>query len=380
MARLLLALGLMSGTSMDGIDVALVCTDGEERWTVLASATYAYGSGMRARLAAALDMPERPHLDLEALLTRLHARAVRRFLAGRAGLGRRLAVVGLHGHTLLHWPERGRTRQLGDGRLLARLLGVPVVADFRSRDVAAGGEGAPLAPVFHRAVTRTAPRPLVVLNLGGIANLTWIGADERLLAFDCGPGNALLDAWALQHLGTPMDRDGRLAAGGRVCEAALARALAHPFFARPPPKSLDRKSFDLAPVAALSPQDGAATLAAFTAEAVARALAWCPVQPRLVLVTGGGRRNPVLMAQLAERLACAVAPIERLGLDGDSLEAQCFAYLAVRALRGLPLTFPDTTGVSEPLCGGRLFRPPVRLRGWDTGRGSRRVRRPVRPL
>ncbi len=352
-----LAIGLMSGTSMDGIDAAILRTDGDASAVPVASRTFPYPEAFRSRLdrlvrAGPQDATECAAVERE--LTELHARAVRELLRGTRAYPE---LIGFHGHTVLHRPEEGRSRQLGDGKLLARLAGCPVVWDFRSADLAAGGQGAPLAPVYHACLARSLARPLAILNIGGIANLTWIGEGEQMLAFDSGPGNALLDDWALRHTGRPLDENGGLAARGRVEETRLAAALAHPFFDRPPPKSLDRLDFSTEIVEGLSPEDGAATLTALTAAAVARATAWLPASPGRWLVTGGGRRNPVLMAMLAERLSRAVEPIEVVGADGDALEAQCFAYLAVRVLRGLPTSFPGTTGVRHPVCGGRIARP-----------------------
>jgi anhydro-N-acetylmuramic acid kinase len=238
-------------------------------------------------------------------------------------------------------------------------VGVPVAWDFRSADVAAGGEGAPFAPVFHAALAEGLEKPLAVLNIGGVANVTWIGADGVLLACDTGPGNGPLDDWVFQTTGAAFDRDGALAAAGRVDATVLARLLAHPYFARPMPKSLDRLDFSQAlagsGLSALSAADGAATLAAFTAEAVARAP--LPGRPTRVLVCGGGRKNPAIMAALRVRLAVPVEQVESVGWDGDALEAQCFGLLAVRVMRGLPLSFPGTTGVPQPMVGGRLQVP-----------------------
>ena len=268
-------------------------------------------------------------------------------------LGAHADVIGFHGQTILHRPQQARTWQIGDAALLARETGLPVAWDFRTADVAAGGQGAPLVPVFHQALAARLAKPLAVLNIGGVANVTWIGQDG-IAAWDTGPGCALLDDFCLRHLGEPMDRDGRLSASGTPHEPSLARLLAHPFFARPAPKSLDRQDFAqaLALVEALSVADGAATLAAFTARAVAASL-W-PAPPRHVLVTGGGRLNPAIMAALRAALPCTVAPVESVGWNGDALEAQCFAYLAVRVERELPLSFPGTTGVARPLSGGAI--------------------------
>ncbi|HFD17132.1 MAG TPA: anhydro-N-acetylmuramic acid kinase [Rhodospirillales bacterium] len=357
-SRAYLAVGLMSGTSMDGIDAALLRTDGEDLAVPLAARSFPYPSDVRIRLEALVRNAARNPAEraaVEEVLTELHARAVHGLLA-ETGLPRP-DLAGFHGHTVLHRPAEGRSLQIGDGPHLARRLGCPVVWDFRSADLAAGGEGAPLAPIYHACVTRGLERPLAVLNVGGVANLTWIGEGGQLLAFDTGPGNAPIDDWSARHLGRPCDEDGRLAAAGRVDDERLEAALGHPFFDRPPPKSLDRQDFPVSLVEGLAPADGAATLTALAAAAVARARRWLPAPPRRWLVTGGGRRNPVLMAMLAARLEAPVTAIEAVGADGDALEAQCFAYLAVRVLRGLPTSFPTTTGARTPVCGGRIARP-----------------------
>jgi anhydro-N-acetylmuramic acid kinase len=268
-----------------------------------------------------------------------------------------IRVVGFHGHTIWHRPEAGRTRQIGDGALLAAETGIDVVCDFRSRDMAEGGQGAPLAPLYHAALAAELAKPVAVLNLGGVGNVTWIGErGGEILAFDTGPANALIDDWVARHSGRPFDAGGELARAGRIDEAALAALLDDPYFALAPPKSLDRDAFDPAPVAALTPADGAATLTAFTAAAVARARDHLPAAPGRWLVTGGGRHNPALMAALAERLSAPVEAVEAVGWDGDALEAQAFAYLALRALDGLPLSLPSTTGVAQPATGGVLHR------------------------
>lgn len=352
-----LFLGMMSGTSLDGVDAALVETDGGAGPRPLDFLSIPYDLGFRERLRAVLG-GRGAVAAVEAELTHRHADAVAALLAAAGVAAERLRAIGFHGQTLLHDPAGRHTWQIGDGALLARLTGVPVVCDFRSADVAAGGQGAPLAPLYHAARADGLPRPLAVLNLGGVGNVTWIGnAEQEMLAFDTGPGNALLDDWARSRAGLPCDLDGRLAAAGRVDAAALAALLRHPYFAAPPPKSLDRDAFDPSPVAALGPEDGAATLAAFTVESVAQALPLLPAPPRRWLVTGGGRRNPLLMARLAARLEAPVEPVEAVGWNGDALEAEAFAHLAARSLAGLPLSLPGTTGVPQPMSGGRLFAP-----------------------
>ena len=359
---IVLALGLMSGTSRDGIDAALVATDGALTVTLGAAMTRPYPAPFRQRLGSVIG-GRGPAAEVERELTVLHAEVARGLLAKSGTPPADVRVIGFHGHTVLHAPERRLTWQIGDGSLLAELTGIEVVNDFRSRDVAEGGQGAPLAPIFHAALTRGMRRPIAVLNIGGVANVTWIGSDdssgqERLLAFDTGPGNALLDDWSLRQTGRPCDIDGALARAGRVDQSAVAALMSHAYFDRPPPKSLDRDAFDPAPIADLSASDGAATLTAFTAATIARAVDFFPVPVQRWLVTGGGRRNPALMAALQERLGMPALPIEAVGWDGDALEAQAFAYLAVRSLRALPLSFPGTTAVPHPITGGRLHHAP----------------------
>lgn len=357
MAAAVVAIGLMSGTSMDGIDAALLITDGRRILDFGPALTRPYDAAFRERLRAVLG--DRPAGDMAAAerdLTRRHAGAVRALL-GEWG-GRRPEVIGFHGHTVLHRPAARLTRQLGDGARLARDTGLTVVSDFRGRDVAAGGEGAPLAPLFHAALAAGLDKPLAVLNVGGVANVTWIGGDDDAVwAFDTGPGNALIDDWARLKTGRPMDEDGRLARAGAVHAATLGRLMAHPYFDRPPPKSLDRGDFVLDAAAPLSSEDGAATLTAFTAAAAARAAAFFPAPARRWLVCGGGRRNPVLMDALRAALGVPVETVEAAGWNGDALEAQAFAFLAVRALCGLPLSLPTTTGVGRPTTGGVVHRP-----------------------
>ncbi len=353
-----LVIGLMSGTSMDGIDAALLRTDGETIVELHGFAFQPYPPDFRARMADALQNPAQRAPALEAVLTDLHVDAVRALLAQTGTAATVAALVGFHGHTVLHRPAEGRTWQLGDSARLARSIGIPVVGDLRMADVAAGGEGAPLAPVYHRALAGNAPRPCAFLNLGGVANVTWIGpgADD-LLAFDTGPANMLLDEWALRHTGKPVDEGGVLASAGQVDVAALQAMLAAPYFARKPPKSLDRLDFGLQPVAHLSPADGAATLLAFTAHSTAAALDHLPAAPLAWFVGGGGRHNPVLMQALQEVLQVPVEPVEAIARNGDALEAEAFAHLAARSVRSLPISFPGTTRTPEPLTGGKLYLP-----------------------
>jgi anhydro-N-acetylmuramic acid kinase len=367
MAKRLNAIGLMSGTSMDGIDVALVRTDGGRSVERGPARSYPYDEEMRARLTAALaqareieDRNQRPGSlgSVEKELTERHAAAVGAFLEEFGDSHGAPDVIGFHGHTVLHRPEAGLTVQLGDGALLARLTGCEVVSDLRAADVAAGGQGAPLASVYHRALAMRLPqRPVVFVNIGGVANVTWVGSNGELVAFDTGPGNALMDDWALRHTGRPCDEDGALARSGVADEAVLRRYLAHPYFFQPVPKSLDRGSFTLDLLNGVDAATGAATLARLTAGAIARARAWFKAPAALWVVCGGGRRNRFLMELLAWHLDAPVVPAEAIGIDGDSLEAEAWGYLAVRSLRRQPITFPTTTGAARPLTGGVRHKP-----------------------
>ena len=364
------AVGLMTGTVLDGsIDVALLQTDGERIAAFGPARLAPYGEGVRELLAETLAQARRwsfegPEPEIfraaEERLTRAQAEAVRALVEeegpGRAGLG----VVGFHGQTVLHRGPKpgvpGRTRQLGDGALMSEILGAKVVWDFRSADVAAGGQGAPLAPAYHAALLESAGcgPETAVLNLGGVANLTWRGPDGRLVAFDTGPASAPINDFVRAHGLGEMDRDGALAFQGRVDEARLAALLEHPYLQARPPKSLDRFDFPAAMAAGLGPEDGAALLTAFTAAAVGRGLDLLPQRPRRLIVCGGGRRNPAIMAALRLRAGVEPLPAEALGWRGDKIEAECFAFLAVRAMRGLPISFPETTGAPHPLTGGRI--------------------------
>ncbi len=357
------AIGLMSGTSMDGIDAAVLRTDGATLVEPISSLTIPYSPEFRQDLHAVLG-GQGPVERVEEALTRSHADAVAAILKASTVSPDEVAVIGFHGHTILHQPERRRTWQIGDGAMLASLTGIDVVVDFRAADVAAGGEGAPFAPIFHAAVAPK-DRPLCVLNVGGVANVTWIGEGastdsdrvfDHLLAFDTGPGNALIDDWVAAHFSEPFDRDGAIAAGGNVDAGCLEALMANSYFDREPPKSLDRGAFSIDALEALSSADGAATLTAFTVASIERSQAHLPSPPHRWIVTGGGRHNGFLMAMLAERLNAPVVGAEQAGLDGDAIEAQAFAYLAVRSLRGMPLSGPSTTGAPEPLSGGRLLR------------------------
>lgn len=364
MPEILKAVGMMSGTSMDGIDVAMIETDGEDFVRRGPGRTFPYTREFRRKLGDAVgearavtDRTARSGClaEVETELTLLHADKLAAFLA-EAGVDRaQVNVVGFHGQTVLHRPKEKLTVQLGDGERLAELTGLRIAWDMRADDVAAGGQGAPLAPAYHRAlVASRRERPVAVLNIGGVANVTWIGADGDLIAFDTGPGNALIDDWMAKRVGASHDEGGAAAVAGSVQEAPVRFFLSHAYFSEPPPKSLDRNAFFWDLVDGLSVEDGAATLAAMSVGGIAASREHMPSVPELWIVSGGGRHNRAIMAMLRDRLGVPILAAEEAGFNGDTVEAEAWAYLAVRALKGLPLTFPGTTGVAKPLSGGRI--------------------------
>jgi anhydro-N-acetylmuramic acid kinase len=361
------AMGLMSGTSMDGVDAALIRTDGEGVLELGPAHSAPYAPEVQARFRALLTEAQRLPVNgplpnefraMEAESTAFHAAAVSALISKSGLQPKDIVVIGYHGQTILHRPADRQTLQIGSGAALAKASGIAVVNDFRSADVRAGGQGAPLVPLYHQALVKglRAKDPIAVLNIGGVANVTYVAPDGILLAFDTGPGNALIDDWARQNTGRGVDLDGKLASLGRVDNARLKAMLDKDWFAKPGPKSLDRLDFTLDAITGLSPEDGAATLTAFTAATVAEAIQHFPERPERWIVCGGGRRNPVLMAMLRRTLGNNVQSAEDVGWRGDDLEAEAFAFLAVRAMRGLPLSLPTTTGVPKPLTGG-VFHP-----------------------
>jgi anhydro-N-acetylmuramic acid kinase len=366
---MLTALGLMSGTSLDGVDVALIETDGR-RIKALGPTSYRpYTDSERSLLRRALteavhlaSREQRPGAlrEAEHAVTVAHAEAVAAFAAQNRITNQEIDIVGFHGQTVLHRPEKRLTVQIGDAAALAKAIHIPVVHDFRAADVAAGGQGAPFVPVYHRALAQSLARegPIAVANIGGVSNITYIDGQDTLIACDTGPGNALLDDFMFQTTGQGFDCEGRMAAQGTVDVAWVARALELPFFALPPPKSLDRNDFARLKLGAVAPADGAATLTAFTAAAIARIVPLLPKVPKSWIICGGGARNLTMMRMLREKLAPSVVEAaDALGWSGDAIEAQAFGFLAARGLKGLPLSYPATTGVPMPMTGGLIARP-----------------------
>ncbi|MEZ0260993.1 MAG: anhydro-N-acetylmuramic acid kinase [Alphaproteobacteria bacterium] len=352
-------IGLMSGTSLDGIDAALITTDGENFIERDGFLTVPYDDTLRQRIRGCLNIPPEcvnSVTDVERDLTIAHAETVKALLRQRGLKPSDVHLIGFHGQTIAHAPEKQFTCQLGDGALLAKLTGIDVVNDFRTADVQSGGQGAPLAPIYHAALSGAREKPVVFLNIGGVANVTYIGTKGEMIAFDTGPGNALLDDWMLKKTGQRYDEDGKAASRGKVDEKLLGELMSHEFFAAVPPKSIDRNIFVSQAWKDLSLEDGAATLAAFTVAGVMQALKFMPEKPKAWIVSGGGRLNRSFMLALHDKLHVPVVLIEELGLNGDAIEAEAFAYMAVRSLRGLPISFPHTTGVARPMTGGRLSR------------------------
>ncbi len=368
------ALGLMSGTSMDGVDAAIIITDGETITGFGEGAEFAHLNTASTKhvMQNPLEYKNSDSHDNIAVLSEAEREVEESHAHAAASLIRRTEaapeVIGFHGQTVYHAPDEGWTWQIGNGERLAAMLNRPVTWDFRGNDMKAGGQGAPLAPFFHFALAQHTgeTEPLAFLNIGGVANVTWIDPrksspeeDGALLAFDTGPGNALLNDWMTGHGCPPVDRDGAEAAKGKAADDVLQNNLAGAFLNKKPPKSLDRNDFSsvMAQISGMSLSDGAATLTMLTAECIGQALLHFPSAPKRWLACGGGRKNPVMMRMISDRLGIQVEPVEEAGLDGDLLEAQAFAYLAVRSLRGLPLSAPGTTGCREPVTGGRLSLP-----------------------
>ncbi|MCC3304891.1 anhydro-N-acetylmuramic acid kinase [Sneathiella sp. HT1-7] len=355
------ALGLMSGTSLDGVDAAIIETDGIEVFDHGPVRSTPYDPAFRARLREVLGKESAP-AELIVEFTKVQADFVLALLEANNLSPADIDLIGFHGQTIFHDPANRLTVQIGDGVLMAELTGIDTVAEFRHADVASGGEGAPFAPLYHRALATELEGPLAVLNLGGVGNVTYIEG-ETVLAFDTGPANALLDDWVLTHTGQPFDEGGKIAATGQVNEAVLAQLLDNPYFDLKPPKSLDRDEFPVAAaINGLGLEEGAATLLHFTSESIRRALPHLPGKPARWLLTGGGRKNPALVQAIEIVTQVPVEPVEAVGWRGDDLEAEAFAFLAVRSVRGLPLSLPTTTGVPEPMTGGRFYAAPSKER------------------
>jgi anhydro-N-acetylmuramic acid kinase len=348
-------LGLMSGTSADGADVALVATDGENAIEFFGGLTLPYDRELRTRVleASQHDVPIVELARVERDITLHHAEAVAELLRTLPRESHGVSLIGFHGHTVRHLPNEQITMQIGNPWLLAEKTGMRVVSDFRRHDMAVGGQGAPLVAMFHRALFPNEPRPTVIINLGGVANITWLGEKDEIIAGDTGPGCGLLDEWIQEMAGQSHDEDGRIAQQGKVDEAIVTAALSTPFFSKRLPRSADRFDFDHVDVSGLSVEDGAATLCAVTVRAIVQAVRQMPKRPAVVWVTGGGVHHPLIMRMISENFG-KVQSVRQMKLNPDTLEAECFAWLAVRHTKGLPLTIPETTGCRKPVCGGTI--------------------------
>ena len=370
--------GLMTGTVLDGqIDIAFLRTDGDSVAEFGPTTLVPYATDIRSLIEASVavaqkwqfDGPE-PEIFVEAetALTIAQAQAVIDTANNHGIALEDISAVGFHGQTVLHHPpgggRKGRTRQLGDGALMANMIGRPVVFDFRTNDVAAGGHGAPLCPCYHAALLKRAQHgaSVAVLNLGGVGNITWQGDDGRLIGFDTGPANAPIDDWIRMHDAGTMDTDGLIAARGTVDKDRLAQLLNKPYFSLKPPKSLDRNDFLASIADGLSLDDGAALLTALAAAGVARALEMLPAKVDRLIICGGGRHNRTLLRSICEQAGVGIDPADDLGWRGDAIEAECFAYLAARHVAGLPASYPETTGVPSPMPAGRLVVPDASAR------------------
>lgn len=349
-------IGLMSGTSSDGVDAALVYTDGRDVLETGPSLTVPYTDELRADILGLMkgkgDLPA-----IAQALTLVHIEAIEKL---RPQIKEEVALIGFHGQTIRHAPKQGTTWQIGDVKLILEKTGIGVVNDFRTRDMREGGNGAPLVPLYHAALARDLAKPLMVVNIGGVANVTWLGEKGEIIAFDCGPGNALIDDWLGLRTKARFDEEGRMALLGKLDAKRLSDLLDDPFFTEKPPKALDRQHFSLSLVEGLSTEDGAATLTAMTASGIAKALEHVPATPKQLLVTGGGRHNTTLLSMISKYANVEAVPVEYLHWNGDALEAQAFAYLAARSVQGLALTLPTTTGVPRPVTGG-VFYPAERV-------------------
>lgn len=349
------AIGLMSGTSMDGIDVALIKTDGERVIEFGPACEYPFPHETVTHIKAVLGRNDPMAEDIRAVereVTLLHALAVQKLLGENNLRASEIDLIGFHGQTIFHDPANRQTIQLGDGDLLAEQLGIDVVYDFRTEDVQKGGQGAPLVPVYHRALCHDLQKPAALLNIGGIANITYIGSDDVLIGFDTGPGNGMMNDIVQNRMGLDFDNKGHIARSGRVHDTIVDAYMGHPYFDQKPPKSLDKKSFSLDPVAALSTEDALATLLEFVCVSIERGLALLPEYPETLIVCGGGRKNKALVERLKRASNRSVLDADAVGMRGDFIEAEAFAFMAVRHIKNRPNSFPGTTGVSEPTVGG----------------------------
>lgn len=353
------AIGLMSGTAMDGIDAALIETDGYDYIRPIAFESVTHTDGLRAQLRACLNKTDRSAdvIESEKQFTLAQTPIINKLIKNMNLLKQDCDIIGFHGQTIHHNPDEKITIQLGDGQLLANEMGINVVYDFRTNDMKNGGQGAPFLPVYHRALVKNSnlPLPVIILNLGGVGNITYID-DDTMIAFDTGPANAMIDDWIKSNTGDNYDADGTIAAKGKADQARIDSFLSLDYFKKPYPKSLDRNDFKTISVDGLTLENGAATLTEMTIQSIARGIALCPKTPTALYVAGGGRHNSHMMQRITQTIDLPTHNIDILGWDGDATEAQGFAYMAVRSLLNEPISFPTTTGCSSPCVGGKLAK------------------------
>ncbi len=352
------AIGCMSGTAMDGIDVALIETDGRSFINRIGFETVRHSDELRLALRTCLNQETYDPM-IESQFTLAHIPVIEKLLNKTGKAYTDIDVIGMHGQTTHHDPDNGITVQMGNGELLAQETNVDVVYDFRKNDMQNGGQGAPFLPVYHRALINNAALslPIAVLNLGGVGNITWISTDDDMIAFDTGPANAMIDDWVQSNTDQTFDKNGDIAKQGNIHDDILAAFLSHSYFGQPYPKSLDRNDFHDVSVDGLSLEDGAATLTEMTVQSVAKGIELCPQKPTAIYVTGGGRHNSYMMQRIAEVTGITTMSVDILGWNGDAMEAEGFAYMAVRSLLGEPISFPTTTGCQTPTIGGAHIKP-----------------------
>ena len=361
----IISLGLMSGTSQDGIDVGIIETNGDKIYDIGPSLSFPYSDIFRKKLRKIINNAVNSSLpsnnnQVSVELSQLHIKAIGKLIDSLSldNKYKNPDIIGFHGHTIIHLPEKSLTQQIGDSKYIANKLNIPVVGDFRLNDVLNGGQGAPLVPIFHKAMIQNEISPIAIINIGGISNITWIdNSNNKLIAFDMGPGNCLLDDWVVKHTDEKYDRDGIFSYSGIVNDKWVSKMMKNNFFLKLYPKSIDRSYFTSRGLSTLNFEDGAATLISLTVKSILAGINQCPRLPKYIYLSGGGRKNKTLIRELKKNCSCEILMIDEIDWDGDMLEANAFAFLAVRTLKGFPLTYPQTTGVRTPMLGGKVFLP-----------------------
>ena len=354
------AIGCMSGTAMDGIDIALIETDGYEYIRPIGFISESHDSAFREKLRSCLNKTSRDSLTetIEKEFTLRHIPLIKKLMCNLNVSSQDIDIIGFHGQTIHHNPNEKITIQLGDGQLLSQEIGVPVSYDFRQADIQSGGQGAPLLPIYHKALSVNAgiDLPTAIVNIGGVGNITWIDYDG-MIAFDTGPGNAMIDDWVKSQTDNLYDEGGKYAANGTIDKDIVKQFTSSDYFLKKYPKSLDRNDFHESSVDGMTLENGAATLTEMTIQSIALAISQCPTPPKSIYISGGGRHNSTIISRLSDAIGITVKPSDTLGWNGDSLEAEGFAYMAVRRVLNEPISFPTTTGCPSPMVGGIIAKP-----------------------